>query len=310
MRGARPDLGGSPERQKGAECFSTQALDSPSGASFGWQSRKNLFGHGTVGPSSPPLSERGDLISTRRPEEDQTLQHQPGLDAVPEETVGPWGIAPSVPPSVANEETGDSSLPLPDASPVLRGSSSVDRAKEPASTDIEDSVVDESTDALVAAGSTAQTGEATVKENSASAVVEHSNTIETSEISLVPSNGQGAGAVVTATHTTHADDTELGQASENSVPRNPRADGVRVVEAVVEAAHELATHSAIPGVSEAAGLVSILVRLVTDHRGGTSEVEWRVKRCRSIVFMLNRAGRVLGKVRRSFERAGARRKLQ
>lgn len=51
----------------------------------------------------------------------------------------------------------------------------------------------------------------------------------------------------------------------SSSNRRQSPDGFGVVEVVVEAAHELATHSVIPGVSEAARLVSILVRLVTDH---------------------------------------------
>lgn len=113
------------------------------------------------------------------------------------------------------------------------------------------------------------------------------------------SSGQGTGATVAAGTTRHADDTHIRDTSANSLPSNRRAssDGFDVVEAVVEAAHVLAGHSAIPGVSEAAKLVSILVKMVTDHRDGTREVEWRVKRCRAIIFMLDRAGKVLGKVR-------------
>lgn len=104
--------------------------------------------------------------------------------------------------------------------------------------------------------------------------------------------------------TTQAGDTARRGTLMNLLPgigrptRRSSADGVDVVDAVVEAAHCLASHSAIPGVSEAARLVSILVNLVTDYRDCTSEVQWRVKRCRSIIFMLERAGEVLGKVRR------------
>lgn len=66
----------------------------------------------------------------------------------------------------------------------------------------------------------------------------------------------------------------------------------------MEAGHHLASHSAIPGLCEAARLVSILVKLVTDYQDGTRDVEWRVKRCRSIITVLERAGAVLGKVSR------------
>lgn len=69
-----------------------------------------------------------------------------------------------------------------------------------------------------------------------------------------------------------------------------------VSEAVLEAAQDLAQRSQILGVSEAATLVSILVKLVTDKRGNIAGVEWRVKRCRSIIIILQRAEKLLGKV--------------
>lgn len=124
----------------------------------------------------------------------------------------------------------------------------------------------------------------------------------------VRSSGQHTDGAVAADATTEGDDVDRREESTNASPsnrcasangrRHSTADRSDVVEAVVEAAHHLADHSAIPGVSEAAKLVSILVGLVTDYRGVTSEVEWKVRRCRSIVFMLERAGEVLGKVRR------------
>ncbi|CAM9404226.1 unnamed protein product [Ectocarpus sp. 12 AP-2014] len=66
-------------------------------------------------------------------------------------------------------------------------------------------------------------------------------------------------------------------------------------QAVLAAAEELAHHCQIPGVSEAATAVSILIHLVLDSRDLTSRGEAAVKRCRSIVTMLERAAKVLGK---------------
>lgn len=131
------------------------------------------------------------------------------------------------------------------------------------------------------------------------ATVAGDGTMEEGQIVLAHSSGQSTDAVVAAETTAQAGDTDVRETPVNPLPSNRRAssDGLDVVEAVVEAAHVLAGHSAIPGVSEAATLVSMLVRLVTDHRDGISEVEWRVKRCRSIIFMLERASKVLGKVR-------------
>lgn len=65
----------------------------------------------------------------------------------------------------------------------------------------------------------------------------------------------------------------------------------------MEAAWELAQVSQIPGVCEATTLLAMLVTLVTDNMGSIEGAEWRVKRCRSILIMLERAARVLGKVR-------------
>lgn len=83
---------------------------------------------------------------------------------------------------------------------------------------------------------------------------------------------------------------------------------VGVGRAVLEAAQQLAHHCQIPGVSEAATLVSILVDLLVNSRsiGGGSESS--LKRCHSIVIMLKRAAKVLGKVREAVRfrvRAGA-----
>ncbi|CAN0419495.1 unnamed protein product, partial [Scytosiphon promiscuus] len=63
------------------------------------------------------------------------------------------------------------------------------------------------------------------------------------------------------------------------------------------AAQELAERSQIPGVGEAAALVSILVNLVADSRSNAEGAEARLKQCRSIIRLLQRAAEVLGKVR-------------
>lgn len=78
--------------------------------------------------------------------------------------------------------------------------------------------------------------------------------------------------------------------------RRKTSSGVEYGQAVLAAAEELAHHCQIPGVSEAATVVSILVHLVTDSRDSLSRGDAAVKKCRSIVRMLERAAKVLGKV--------------
>ncbi|CAM9718817.1 unnamed protein product, partial [Ectocarpus sp. 8 AP-2014] len=68
--------------------------------------------------------------------------------------------------------------------------------------------------------------------------------------------------------------------------------GIGYGKAVLAAAEELAHNCQIPGVCEAATAVSILIRLVLDSRDLTSSPG--VKRCRSIVIMLQRAAKVVG----------------
>lgn len=67
--------------------------------------------------------------------------------------------------------------------------------------------------------------------------------------------------------------------------------------AVLTAAESLAQNSFIPGVREAATVVSGLVGLAADHKSNAGDMERRVRWCRSIVMTLERAGKVLGKVR-------------
>ncbi|CAN0386885.1 unnamed protein product, partial [Scytosiphon promiscuus] len=74
------------------------------------------------------------------------------------------------------------------------------------------------------------------------------------------------------------------------------SDGLLLGHAVGAAAQELAFNCQIPGVCEAAAAVSILVNLVTDTRQSKNGTEASLRRCRSIVLMLERAAKVLGKV--------------
>lgn len=88
---------------------------------------------------------------------------------------------------------------------------------------------------------------------------------------------------------------EIGPSS--SSDRRASSDGIGLGQAVGDAAHELARNCHIPGVSEAAAAVAILVNMVTDNRDTKNGTEASLRRCRSIVMMLQRAAKVLGKVR-------------
>lgn len=79
---------------------------------------------------------------------------------------------------------------------------------------------------------------------------------------------------------------------------SPTSSGVSdVAKAVVEAAYNLALQCPFPGVCEAATLVSVLVNLVRDEQATTEQMESKVKRCRLVILILQRAAMVLGKVR-------------
>ncbi|CAN0213505.1 unnamed protein product [Ascophyllum nodosum] len=65
--------------------------------------------------------------------------------------------------------------------------------------------------------------------------------------------------------------------------------------AVMEAASTVASSSSIPGVSEAARLVSVLVQLVVDKEDVDTAGEKRVRWCRSIVALLERASELIEK---------------
>lgn len=78
--------------------------------------------------------------------------------------------------------------------------------------------------------------------------------------------------------------------------RGSSVGGISVAQAVVNAASALGEQSGV-GVAEAAMLVSILVSLVADDRSSTRNMECSVKRCRSIVWMLEGAAKVPRTVR-------------
>ena len=83
-----------------------------------------------------------------------------------------------------------------------------------------------------------------------------------------------------------------------SLPSHGRGltGGLGLDEVVGDAARELARNCQIPGVVEVATAVCILVDLVTDYRGAKNGTEASLRRCRSIIIMLQRAAKVLGKV--------------
>lgn len=72
--------------------------------------------------------------------------------------------------------------------------------------------------------------------------------------------------------------------------------GVGVVRAVIEAAEGLARVSQFPGVSDVVGSVIVLVHMVTARSDLLRVADNMVKRCRTLVLLLQRASSVLGKV--------------
>jgi len=78
--------------------------------------------------------------------------------------------------------------------------------------------------------------------------------------------------------------------------RRGSSEGIGLGEAVMEAAGNLAYHCQIPGVSEAAAVVSTLAKLFSDSRDIKSGGDSNLRQCRSIVRMLERASKVAGRV--------------
>lgn len=67
--------------------------------------------------------------------------------------------------------------------------------------------------------------------------------------------------------------------------------------AMLEEATKLAQNCQIPLVSEAATLMSLIVKLVSDSRDNIRGIEKRLARCRSVITLLGNATKVIGKVR-------------
>ena len=75
-----------------------------------------------------------------------------------------------------------------------------------------------------------------------------------------------------------------------------KARGVGITEAVIGAAKGLARMSQFPGVAEVAGLVVVLMNLATDSSDIVGASDTMVRRCRSVMGLLQRAERVLEEV--------------
>ena len=88
----------------------------------------------------------------------------------------------------------------------------------------------------------------------------------------------------------------VGFDSSSASDRRGSRGGIGLGEAVMEAAENLAYHCQIPGVSEAASVVSTLVKLVSDSRDISSGGDSNLRQCRSIVRTLERASTVAGRV--------------
>eukprot|EP00903_Cladosiphon_okamuranus_P019138 g17605.t1 len=91
------------------------------------------------------------------------------------------------------------------------------------------------------------------------------------------------------------DESKSGGDSAEDVGSREAAGNLGVAQAVAEAAEQLAQYSAVPGVSEAATFVVLLVNLLSDSRGNAKAIEASMKRCRYFVYMLQRAAKVLEK---------------
>ena len=70
--------------------------------------------------------------------------------------------------------------------------------------------------------------------------------------------------------------------------------GPGIGKAVMDSALYLAQNSNVPGVSEVATAISILVNLLSDSKNN-KDIDASIRRCRSITTMLNRASKILGK---------------
>ncbi|CAN0007820.1 unnamed protein product [Ectocarpus sp. 12 AP-2014] len=84
-----------------------------------------------------------------------------------------------------------------------------------------------------------------------------------------------------------------GTAASQAASRQSSASDMGLGQAVLAAAQELARSCQIPGVSEAAGAVCIMVNLFSDSRQNDKASASRLRQCRSMVLALQRADKVV-----------------
>ena len=145
-------------------------------------------------------------------------------------------------------------------------------------------------------GRVAQDGAGGVSVDRALIVTSSTGNISTGERNAFTPAYGGSGVACTSFTTDEPRPTfdEIGVSSTTDGRKSTGGPGLG--RAVGEAALELARNCLIPGVSEAASAVSILVDLVTGNQDTKNGTEPSLRRCRSIVLMLQRAAKVLGKV--------------
>ena len=72
------------------------------------------------------------------------------------------------------------------------------------------------------------------------------------------------------------------------IERHEHGAGLGTFRALGEAAGVMAHNCQVPGVSEAAALMEVVVKLMSDGRDSIAECESRLRQCRSIIVMLRR----------------------
>lgn len=93
-----------------------------------------------------------------------------------------------------------------------------------------------------------------------------------------------------------SDQASGGGEAPSAADRNKPAGDIGLGHAVLAAAQELAHHCQVPGISEAAAALCTMANLVKDSRENDRASDSRLRQCRSIVAVLQRASKVVGKV--------------
>ncbi|CAM9385073.1 unnamed protein product [Ectocarpus fasciculatus] len=108
--------------------------------------------------------------------------------------------------------------------------------------------------------------------------------------------GDGARPAGTSRHMNSSSKTDGNDGDEFSrSDRESSSGGSGIASAMLEAATELAQNCSIPFVSEAATLMSQIVKLVSDSQDNNRGIEKRLARCSSIIALLESAAVVVGK---------------